>query len=68
MMTTQKQIRESFWQAHDGVSGISKRKIRDYSGNGKMYNTDTRCAFVDYVDTLACNGEISESLANRATL
>ncbi len=62
MMTTQKQIRESFWQAHEGVSGISKRKIRGY------YDTDTRCAFVDYVDMLARNDEISESLANRATL
>jgi hypothetical protein len=62
MMTTQKQIRNAFWQAHEGVSGISKRKIRG------DYDTDTRCAFVDYVDKLARDGEISEKLANRATL
>jgi len=53
---------------HAGVPGITPRKIRDYSGNGRMHNTDTRCAFVDYVDMLARSGEISESLAQRVTL
>jgi hypothetical protein len=65
MMTTQKQIRAEFWAAHPT---LSRRKIRDYAGTGRMYTTDTRCAFVDFVDYLQTSGQISESLANRATL
>lgn len=68
MMTTQKQVRAAFWQAHAGMPGITSRKIRDYSGKGRMHNTDTRCAFVDFVDMLARNEHISEALANRVTL
>ena len=68
MFTTQKQVRAAFWADHAGIDGITPRKIRNYSGNGKMHNTDTRCAFVDYVDSLARNGQISEALAQRATL
>lgn len=66
--TTQKQIRGDFWQAYESAEGISKRRIRDYSGTGLMHNTDTRCAFVDFVDMLARDGYISEALANRVTL
>lgn len=68
MMTTQKQVRAQFWLSHAGVPGITPRKIRDYSGNGRMHNTDTRCAFVDFVDMLSRSGEISQSLAERVTL
>jgi len=63
--TNQKQIRAAFWEAHPTAT---RRRIADYSGNGKMYTTDTRCAFVDFVDHLSRSGIISESLANRATL
>jgi hypothetical protein len=68
MYTTQKQVRAAFWEAHEGVPGITPRKIRNYSGNGTMHNTDTRCAFCDYVDSLSKNGDISEALAQRVTL
>jgi hypothetical protein len=67
-MTTQKQIRAAFWRDHQGIKGISRRKITNYSGHGKMHNTDTRCAFVDYVDSLSKSGAISPELAGRATL
>jgi hypothetical protein len=67
-MTTQKQIRAAFWLDHQGVKGISRRKITDHSGTGKMHNTDTRCAFVDYVDQLSKSGAISAELADRVTL
>ena len=67
-MTTQQQVRAAFWGAHAGFAGISRRKIRDYAGTGKMHNTDTRCAFVDYVDALQRDGIISDTLANRVTL
>ena len=65
MMTTQKQVRALFW----GIfPDLPRRRIVDYAGTGKMYPTDTRCAFVDFVDRLARDGEISESLAERVTL
>jgi hypothetical protein len=67
-MTTQKQIRARFWRDHKGISGISRKQITDYSGDGKMFNTDTRTAFVDWIDALAKSGEISEQLADKATL
>ena len=62
MMTTQKQVRAAFWRDCGTLQGVSRKKI-----NGE-YKTDTRCAFCDYVDTLARNGEISEELAQRVTL
>ena len=66
--TTQKQVRDAFWHDHAGNPNITRRRITDYSGKGKMHNTDTRCAFVDYVDMLSSNGDISDALAQRVTL
>lgn len=68
MLTTQRQVRKAFWESHNGLPGITPRKITNYSGNGKMHNTDTRCAFVDFVDALSKDGEISQELAQRVTL
>ena len=71
-MTTQKQIRAAFWQAaRDGQFAglnVTPRRITNYSGNGKMHNTDTRCAFVDWLDGLSKDGQVSQELAERATL
>lgn len=64
-MTNQKQIRAAFW---DTYPDLPRRRIRDYSGKGLMYQTDTRCAFVDFVDSLQRNGDISAALADRVTL
>jgi hypothetical protein len=64
-MTNQKQIRAAFWQAHPEAN---RKRIRDHAGTGKMYTTNTRCAFVDFLDHLSRSGQISEALANRATL
>jgi hypothetical protein len=47
---------------------LSRKKIKAYSGSGTMFTTDTRCAFVDYVDMLKKNGNISAELASRVTL
>lgn len=70
MMTNQKQVRAAFWEAASTMPGedtslvlVSKRRMRDGD-----YNTDTRCAFVDFVDALQKSGEISEKLAGRVTL
>ena len=64
-ITTQKQIRALFWET---FPDLPRRKIRDYSGTGTMYPTDTRCAFVDFLDALHRDGIISDALADRATL
>lgn len=63
--TTQRELRRAFWEQHPA---LSRRKITDYSGNGTMYCTDTRCVFVDWIDMLSRDGQISEELAQRATL
>ena len=63
--TNQKQIRAAFWEQHPEAD---RRKITDHAGTGKMHTTDTRCAFVDFVDHLSRSNQISEALANRTTL
>jgi len=63
--TTQKQVRAAFWREHPTAD---RKRIPNFSGNGTMYKTDTRCAFADYVDSLARGGMISERLAQRVTL
>ena len=72
MITTQKELRRLFWlemaQSRSGALHISRKKIRNFAGNGTTYNTDTRCAFVDWLDSLSRNGTISQELAERATL
>ena len=65
ILTTQAQVRAAFWRDHPQAD---KRKITDYSGHGKMYRTDTRCTFVDYVDSLQRNGEITPAMAQKVTL
>jgi hypothetical protein len=70
MMTTQKQIRAEFWAAHP-TADRKRYPARDWTHEDKLsrdYCTDTRCAFVDFVDVLHSNGQISEALANRVTL
>lgn len=70
MMTNQAQIRAAFWQA---FPDLPRRRYR-YSWNPRdksaelVYPIDTRCAFVDFLDSLERSGQISEALANRATL
>ncbi len=63
--TTQRQLRSAFWEQ---FPGLPRKKITNYSGNGKMYRTDTRCAWCDWLDMLSKNGDISQELAYRATL
>lgn len=68
--TNQKQIRAAFWEAHP-TANRKKYPARDWTREDKSqrdYCTDTRCAFVDFVDYLSRAGQISEQLASRATL
>jgi len=66
-MTTQKQIRKAFWENHP-LHETHARKWGIKTAPHNRHNSETRTAFVDFVDTLARNGEISGELANRATL
>lgn len=61
VITTQRELRKQFWRLHPEAS---RKKIE----NGTMYIIDTRCAFVDFVDSLRKSDVISEALASRATL
>lgn len=61
MITTVRELRKLFWKENP-------QKITDYSGNGLMYPTDTRCAWVDWLDMMSKANRISQELANRATL
>jgi len=68
--TNQKQIRAAFWEAHP-TANRKKYFARDWTREDytqRDYCTDTRCAFVDFVDHLCRSNQISEALANRATL
>lgn len=72
MYTTQRQVRHAFWQAwregwFRGLH-VTPHRITNYAGNGKMHNTDTRCAFCDYVDGLQKAGQLADGLADRVTL
>lgn len=64
-ITNQRDLRAAFWEQHPGME---RRKIRNYSGNGTMHVTDTRCAWCDWIDDMGRSGEISQELAQRATL
>lgn len=63
--TNQRELRKAFWHEHPT---LQRKKITNYSGNGKMYVTDTRCAWTDWLDYLSKDGQISQELAYRATL
>lgn len=70
MMTTQKQVRAAFWEwvREFKPDGVTPRRITDYSGRGKMHNTDTRVAFCDWLDAECNAGNVAEGVAERVTL
>lgn len=61
-MKTITEVRKAFWETSEFSERYNKRNSQN------EYHVDIRCAFVDYVDMLARDGQISESLAQRATL
>ena len=60
-MTTQKAIRASFWHAFPAFRRVPGKTQNDYSAT-------IRAAFVEWVDYLQKSEQITEKLANRATL
>lgn len=62
---TAREVRRLFWET---FPELPRRRITDYSGTGLMHCTDTRCAWVDFVDSLARDGQISQRLADSIEL
>ena len=67
MLTTQKQVRAAFWAAHPDFD-FQAREAGIRSKRQNEHCATVRCSFVDYVDSLARDGQISEQLASRVTL
>jgi hypothetical protein len=65
--TTQKQVRAAFWRAFPMLA-VRYARLRANGCTQNQYPADVRCSFVDYVDNLQRDGQISESLAERVTL
>lgn len=60
-ITTQQALRDAFWE--------SNPELQRHGGQTQnQYPTDTRVAWVDFVEYLQRDGQISEALAQRATL
>lgn len=64
-LNNEDEVREEFWREH---SYLDRTRITNYAGTGKMYKTDTRVAFCDFVDYLSKSGAISSELADTVTL
>ena len=65
--TNQSQVRAAFWAAFPELDE-SARKRGTRSKRQNFQNTDTRVAFVDFVDSLARSGDITPKLARNVTL
>ncbi len=67
-ITNQRQLRREFWQT---FPNLSRNPFAQLSPKRKLpgvdYPTDTRVAFVEWIDSMQKNGQISEALAQRAT-
>ena len=61
-MTTAKEVRAAFWQGNEHLRHYVKGKRQN------DYNATIRSEFVEFVDMLARDGIITESLAARVTL
>ena len=66
-LTTQKEVRGSFWQNHPERESYARRR-KTLSKGQNAQTCDTRQAFCDFVESLYRSGEISEALADRVTL
>lgn len=68
-ITTQAELRRAFWRNNPGLQRRYVNGPRRPAIAPQNYQPcDTRVAFCDYVDALQKSGEISEPLAERATL
>lgn len=65
-ITTQRDLRAAFWEAHRGSACKVNRRGNPVRQNQQC--ADTRMAWVDFVDAMQKSGVITERLAFRATL
>jgi hypothetical protein len=66
-ITTTAALRALFWAEHPEMDAEArKRKTRSKDQNHQV--TDTRCAWVDWIDAMHRSGRISDRLADNATL
>ena len=76
MIKTQNELRAAFWESHPSFSrkmvavGRSAKTGRILYRRAEQndYCADIRYAWVDFVDMMHRDGQISDELANRATL
>ena len=61
MITTQKQLRAEFWRSNPELKRIPGKTQNEYP-------TDVRVSWCDFVERMYRAGQISEALADRATL
>jgi hypothetical protein len=61
MITTQEQLRNEFWHYCPELKRIPGKTQNEYT-------TDVRVAWCDFVERMYRAGQISEKLAERATL
>ena len=67
MYTTQKQIRKAFWGfLKEGNPKLYAKGKRSKRQNEQV--TDVRCAFVQFIDELAKDGQITEEMNQKVTL
>lgn len=64
--TTQDQIRTAFWDTFPDLTRRTGPRGRTLPQNQQP--ADTRMAFVDYLESLHRDGQVSDALAQRATL
>jgi hypothetical protein len=64
---TFQQIRALFWETHPELEARA-REARRISKPQNDQDTDTRCAFVDFIDALHRAGQISDRAADQITL
>jgi hypothetical protein len=66
-MTNQKQVRAAFWAAFPHLAEQA-REAGILSKPQNFHCATVRCTFVDFVDSLHRDGQISDALADRVTL
>lgn len=65
-ITNQRDLRRLFWET---FPELSRRRSRTIPGDRfNSFCADTRMTFIDWIDSMQKDGQISEKLAEKATL